>query len=218
VLADRLQHLAPVDLRQVEVQQHDRGQVVRIATGMGAAGEDVVQRLGAVAHHHQAVGDLGFLERDPGQLDVVWIVLDEQDFLVGHVRSASAAGSARWMVVPAPGRDSASMRPPCRSTMRLAMARPMPLPAPSSAPCRRWNGSNSLGAYCMSKPRPWSRTVISSMSPTRSPRISSASSPSEKLQALRTSWATSIRSWRSSPCTNRSGDTLARTSRGGAPA
>src|SRR5690606_40924334 len=115
--------------------------------GVLAAREPVVQRLGAIARDHQAVGHLGLLDRDPGQLDVVRIVFDQQDFLVHQLAcssGASAAGRVTRKVLPSPGTDSARMRPPWRSATRLAMARPMPLPAPSSGACRRWNGSNSL--------------------------------------------------------------------------
>src|SRR5690606_7761622 len=114
--------------------------------------EQVIQRFRAGARDDQPIGDLGLVEREPGQLDVVGVVFDQQDFRVHHVAcscdgvGAAAAGKATRNVLPSPGADPASMLPPWRSATRRAMASPMPLPAPSSGECSRWNGSNSLAA------------------------------------------------------------------------
>src|SRR3970282_1646156 len=151
--ADRLQHLAAIDLGQVEVQQHDRGQLRGVAVGVPAPGEQVVERGGAIAAPHQLVGDLRLLEREPGQLDVVGVVFDQQDFLahrhwvrMGAATSGGAAGSSSSKLLPPSGGELALSRPWWRSAMRCAVARPNPWPPPWSGPCRRWNGSNNLWA------------------------------------------------------------------------
>ena len=56
--ADAAQHLEPVELGQLEVEQDDLRQVARVAAGMRAGAEQVVERLDAVADHDDVVGDL----------------------------------------------------------------------------------------------------------------------------------------------------------------
>ena len=46
-------------------------------------------------------------------------------------------------VVPLPGWDSNQIWPPCRSTIRLHTARPMPVPGYSSRVCSRWKITKS---------------------------------------------------------------------------
>src|SRR5690606_4839995 len=124
-----------------------------------AAAEQVVQRLDAVAHDMQRVGDLGLGECDARELDVVRVVLHKQDRPGAHGDPASRpAGSSTWNVLPSPGTVSTRIRPPMRATMRCAIARPSPWPPPSSGPCTRWKGSKARAAWAGSKPLPWSRT------------------------------------------------------------
>ena len=61
-------------------------------------------------------------------------------------------------VEPCPGCDSTEMLPPCRSTIFLQMANPMPVPANSSRLCSRWNMPKILSKYCGSIPSPLSCT------------------------------------------------------------
>ena len=57
---------------------------------------------------------------------------------------------------PCPSSDSTQMLPPCRSTIFLQIARPMPVPANSSRLCSRWNMPKILSKYCGSIPSPLS--------------------------------------------------------------
>src|SRR5215831_540609 len=43
-------------------------------------------------------------------------------------RNSARVGSSIWNVDPLPGVDTTQMRPPCISTICLAMARPRPVP------------------------------------------------------------------------------------------
>ena len=54
--------------------------------------------------------------------------------------------------------DSTEMLPPCRSTIFLQMAKPMPVPANSSRLWSRWNMPKILSKYCGSIPSPLSFT------------------------------------------------------------
>ena len=62
------------------------------ALGEFAAAQQVVERLGAIAHHHDFVGELAFRQRHQGQFEVVWIVFDQQD---GFEHDGSGASSGR---------------------------------------------------------------------------------------------------------------------------
>src|SRR5580700_1571985 len=65
---------------------------------------------------------------------------------------------AKRNVEPCPGCDSTEILPPCRSTIFLQMASPMPVPANSSRLCSRWNMPKILSKYCGSIPNPLSFT------------------------------------------------------------
>src|SRR5262249_42753743 len=61
---------------------------------------------------------------------VVLLVFDNKD-ASGHaapLRCSTLTGNSTWKVEPLPGSDFTKMRPPCNSTMRLAIARPRPVP------------------------------------------------------------------------------------------
>ena len=75
----RSQHLETVDLGQLEVEQDEPGQRLRVAPVVLARAEQVVERLGAVARHHRPVGDVVASQRPQRQLLVVRVVLDQQD-------------------------------------------------------------------------------------------------------------------------------------------
>ena len=68
----------------------------------------------------------------------------------------SLPAKAKRKVEPCPGCDSTEMLPPCRSTIFLQMANPMPVPANSSRLCSRWNMPKILSKYCGSIPSPLS--------------------------------------------------------------
>ena len=58
--------------------------------------------------------------------------------------AAAVAGVVRTVnVAPRPGADCATIAPPCRRTMRLTIAKPMPLPGNSSSGCSRRKASNN---------------------------------------------------------------------------
>ncbi len=70
------QHLQAIDLGQLQIQQHHRriaGQAVFVL----AAAVQVVQRFGAIASHHDVVGQLALGECGQGQLDIFQVVLDQ---------------------------------------------------------------------------------------------------------------------------------------------
>ena len=60
--------------------------------------------------------------------------------LVGraHLASSTESGTVKLNSVPPPAAACTSIVPPCRSTTRWQMARPIPVPSYSSRPCRRW--------------------------------------------------------------------------------
>src|SRR5450755_2150083 len=60
----------------------------------------------------------------------------------------SFAAKPKRKVEPRPGVDSTEMLPPCRSTIFLQMAKPIPVPANSSRLCRRWNMPKIFSKYC----------------------------------------------------------------------
>src|SRR5690606_18464953 len=121
--------------------------VTGIAAGIFAAREQVVQGVHAVVDDVQRVGDFRFGERDPGQLHIVRIVLDQQDRPgAHHDRASCAAGSSTWNTLPLPGSESTPRLPPSRVAMRCAIASPRPWPPPSSGPWTRWKGSNTRPA------------------------------------------------------------------------
>src|SRR5262245_9825531 len=98
-----------------------------------------VQGLGAIAGHAEVVDDVGLLERLLGQHHVPEAVLHQEDLdrLIGvretHSRVPSGiVGMVNENVLPRPGWLSTQIRPPCRSTIFLQTARPIPVPGYSS--------------------------------------------------------------------------------------
>src|SRR5262249_2960336 len=61
---------------------------------------------------------------------VIFLVFDDEDALAhgAPLRCSALPGNSIWNVEPLPSSDFTQMRPPCNSTMRLAMARPRPVP------------------------------------------------------------------------------------------
>src|SRR6185436_19564782 len=139
-----------------------RRQVV-LAPGELAAPVEVVERLHAVAHHHDLVPEAVFREGLQRELGVALAVVGEED-APHQVHAWPPAGlSVNRNVAPRPGAASAQMRPPWRARMRCTVARPMPVPSNWSARCSRWKTPKSLPAWAMSKPTPLSRTHTSTL-------------------------------------------------------
>src|SRR6185436_2518706 len=159
------EHLEPADLRELEIEQHDRG-VAAGAQAKVAAPVEVVERLLAVADDDHLVREVILVQGGERQIDVLLIVLDQEDPLdvLRHGLGSFARGNETWKVAPRSTSPSARTCPPCRSMIRLTLARPMPTPS-NSSPWRRWKTSNSLSTYLMSNPTPLSRTEISTSSP-----------------------------------------------------
>ena len=75
---DQAQHVQPVHFRHLQIEQHQRGQVVlSLAEFPGAA--EIIQRLHAVASDHHSIREPVMLERRQGELDVFRIIFDEQN-------------------------------------------------------------------------------------------------------------------------------------------
>src|SRR5581483_4735758 len=120
------------------------------------------------------LGDRG--RRAGVQHAAVHLVQELQALRVALERLFDRSHSVKEKVAPAPGSDSAQMRPPWRATMRCAMARPTPVPGKSSARCSLWNTPKSRSAYFMSKPAPLSRTKYTRSGPSRRAPISTRAS------------------------------------------
>src|SRR6266446_745307 len=160
IRAHAAQHFESVETGQVEVKQHHVGHDHRFPADVLAGAEKIVQSFLAVADDDQLVQYIALLERSLGELDVVGIVFNEQDDVVTiHVKLPDfKIGRVQRKVAPLSTELSAHTRPPCRSTIRCTVARPMPVPGNFASECRRWNGAKSLPAWAMSNPAPLSRT------------------------------------------------------------
>ena len=132
VFLDLAQDLPSILPGQVEVEKDNVGAgrpgVLVLASKEG-------HRLDPVVHDVKVVADLALAQSLARQAHVAGVVLDEQDFHRNangvRVHDSSAPfdlGMLKEKVVPLPGCDSTQIRPPCRSTMRLHTARPMPVP------------------------------------------------------------------------------------------
>src|SRR5229473_4902463 len=120
--------------------------------------------LHAVGGHVQMDRTIGIAEGFLRQPDITGTVFDQEN-LNGHTCSSdgcynsfSLSASAKRKVEPCPGCDSTEMLPPCRSTIFLQMASPIPVPANSSRLCSRWNIPKIFSKYCASIPNPLSFT------------------------------------------------------------
>src|SRR4029077_10224977 len=77
--ADLREHLEPIDLRQLEVEQDDR-RLHWSPRRMGTAAEKPVERLRAVTHNDDRVMDVVLRERADSEYLVVDAVFDEEDW------------------------------------------------------------------------------------------------------------------------------------------
>ena len=83
---DLRQHLQAVDLRHVQVEQHDAW-IARRALRVHALAEHEVQRRLAVLHPHDLLADAADLQRADGQLRVGGVVVGQQDVAAQAHRS-----------------------------------------------------------------------------------------------------------------------------------
>src|SRR5262245_53535657 len=112
------------------------GSVVAIEKRELDVHQDHVWAMGArLGHAVRAVHGLdhnvtGGGEKIPEDGAEIFLVLDDQNALRHALPPAAAAwtGSSMWKVAPWPRVDSTQMRPPCISTISLAMASPRPVP------------------------------------------------------------------------------------------
>src|SRR5262249_52740888 len=79
------------------------------------------------------------------QQRVVFVVLDEQ-YAERCRHPRFLAPSVKNKVAPSSTSACAQMTPPWRWVMRCTVAKPMPVPSNSLAPCSRWKGTNSFSA------------------------------------------------------------------------
>src|SRR5690606_25552631 len=119
--------------------------------GVVAAAMEIVQRLDAVTGDDDFVRDAMGIQGRQRQLNVVLAVLGEQNLSNGRDHGFSLhLGSVTTNVAPRSTSPTAEMRPPCRTIVRLTLARPMPVPSNSLDRCSRWNTPKSLSTYRMS--------------------------------------------------------------------
>src|SRR5215471_8580138 len=144
--------LVAVQHRQLDVHQNEIGMMA------GCGGE----RLAAVLGLEHLVADIR--QHVAEDAPVVFLVLHHEDAF-RHACAAwrsRAIGSVNEKVEPDPRVDSTQMRPPCISTMRLAMDRPRPLPplVRVGEPSTCWNSAKMRAWSAWSMPGPVSRTAI----------------------------------------------------------
>src|SRR5262245_57028420 len=121
------------------------GRLCQTRIRLGLSGGLVAVEDGKLNIHENEIGARRFGCANPvlsvGSLDAriartaedaaqVVLVFDDQDALAHAMalRSSATMGSSIWKVAPSPSLDSTQMRPPCISTICLAMARPRPVP------------------------------------------------------------------------------------------
>ncbi len=88
VRSSDLKHFEPVDLGELQVEQHDLGDDPDVAQRVAAVAEKEIQRLGAVSGDKYLIREVARLERTQRQLGVGWVVLHQEDFdlvLVRHL-------------------------------------------------------------------------------------------------------------------------------------
>src|SRR5262249_36505389 len=106
------------------------------------------------------------------------LVVDDQD---GGAHAALASGTSISTRKPVPGVLAAVIRPPCASTVRLAMARPSPVPEGLSEK----NGSKSRGNASAGTPGPLSPTRRRAMPSSPVTATSSRRGPAASRSASR---------------------------------
>src|SRR6185295_1379204 len=162
-----------VDVRHPDVEQHEVGGLLRA----GCAG---LRRIRGDVHLVPFLGEDLLQERTD-----VRFVIDDQDVCRCHARSLRSSprlsrvfeadrvlsfiGSTTRTRAPPSGRLSASIRPPCSSTIFFTMASPRPVPFGLLVTY----GSNTRASSSRWKPGPLSHTVTTAYSASTSlPRSS----------------------------------------------
>jgi len=82
------QHLQAIDLRQLQIENDDLRDDGRVAVGVGAGGEQIVQGFGAIASHHHFVGDVVLAEGPKGESFIIGIIFDQQNDAACHFSSS----------------------------------------------------------------------------------------------------------------------------------
>src|SRR5208283_4593330 len=169
---DQLQLCIPLDLSQyldsihtghLDVQQHKRG-ILPGAHAVGALEGQVVQHCLPVVYDVHFIDEVALLKSRQRQLYVLRVVLGVQDpFQTAHT-AIPFSGNEKENVLPLPGSLSAHVPPPCRLTIRLTLANPIPVPSNSDVLCSLWKTPKSLSAPRGSKPTPLSRIWITTAS------------------------------------------------------
>src|SRR5215813_11986153 len=161
---------------------------------------DCRERLLAVLRLGQLV--TGVAEKVAQNLPVIRLVLDHKDVFAHGCATCcwTLVGSVNVKVDPSPRWDSTPMRPPCSSMMRLAMARPRPVPpflrVIEESAC--WNSSKILPWSASEIPGPVSRTATVNV-PFAAAAVILTSPASVNLMALPTRLSSTWVSFRSSP-------------------
>src|SRR3954447_18418459 len=202
------EHRAPVHPRQVEVEQHEPGQRALAAQARqgGLAVGDALDLL----------VDRRLAQRLLDEDRVGLAVLHEQDVAAHAVtswtagrRGRVAAGRVKEKPLPPSGPGCPQIRPPWDSTMRLASARPMPVPGYMSAGCSRPN-ILKITSWSSPTPIPLSRTEILQPPASRAAETwtSGTVSGAVNLIALAIRFCSTWASWPRSPRTVGSGSWL----------
>ncbi len=84
-----LDDLESIDLRHVDVEQHDLRRIVEVSTGVRARTKQVVERLLAITNHDDVILDVALAQGHQGQFFVVGIVFSQEDDGVAHACSPS---------------------------------------------------------------------------------------------------------------------------------
>src|SRR5262249_23479178 len=122
-------------------------------------------------------------------MPIVQLIFDHQDALFRHGAAcfATMIGRVNEKVDPRPGFDSTQIRPPCISTIRLAIDRPRPVPplvlVDELSAC--WNSTKILAWSAAAMPGPVSCTATVN-EPSAAEALTATSPASVNLMALPT--------------------------------
>src|SRR5690606_35629676 len=127
---DNAQYFQSSDFGHLQVQ-HDQGRIALCPISELTLSCNVVQRLLAILDPGDIVDESNALECAHRHLRICCRILGKQNMGGQHVLHAlvsSSLGMLKLNTVSRPGSLCAHMRPPCRTTTRLTMARPTPVP------------------------------------------------------------------------------------------
>ena len=95
VFANAPEHFEAVDLRQLQIEQHQRRLLAGIARLVLAGAEQPVERLLAVARDDDFVADVVARQRAQRQRFVVGVVFDQQNHFSNHATSRALRRGGR---------------------------------------------------------------------------------------------------------------------------